>query len=408
MKKISRFDVLKLDGYEITPQGFMRIPVYAARTGVQVYRKLDDAGKPMLLKEYRPAEEVFSERTMSSLRSCPFTNNHPEEMVNVDNAKDLMCGFTVDHVEKIENRYLKTFVVIYDKKAIEDVKSGKREVSMGYDVELDFTPGEFEGQKYDAIQRNIVHNHIALVDRARGGREIRLRIDHETAMLVNENDNQSWEDSMAKLKIGNKEFEVAQDLSDAFTAHVAELEGKSGKLDSVQSDLTKSNEKVKELETKNAELATEKDSLKAKVDSLEADKAKNAGQNMDSAAVEQAVKERRRIDKVAEKILGAEEFKKADAMTALELKKAVIKAECKDAVLDGQSETYISARFDHIAEQVDTSSNANSSAGAAVSANRKKAGTETKSEADKSREKSMKADADAWKMPVGKQAAKGE
>lgn len=322
-KRISRYDVQKLDGYEITPQGFLRIPVYAARTGIQMYR----TQKGDVIREYRPPEEVFSERTMASLRSCPLTNNHPNSMINVDNARDLMCGFTVDHAEKVDGKYLKTYVVVYDKDVIELIKSGKREVSMGYDVELDFSPGEVDGQKYDAVQRNIVHNHIALVDRARGGREIRLRLDEQDAILITEHDNQSQEDEMPKIKIGDKEFEVAQDLADAFGAYCEEMNSKAKKGDEAQTELTKSSEKTKELESKVTTLTTEKDSLQAKVDALEADKTKGASQKLDNAAVEAAVKERRRIDKVAEKVLSEEEFKKADTMTAFELKKAVIKAE---------------------------------------------------------------------------------
>ena len=38
-----------------------------------------------------------------------------------------------------------------------------REISCGYDCELEMKPGTSpEGEKYDAIQRNIVINHIGL------------------------------------------------------------------------------------------------------------------------------------------------------------------------------------------------------------------------------------------------------
>lgn len=399
MKKISRYDVQKLDGYEVTPQGFLRIPVYAGRTGIQLYRRGDNE----ILKEYRPPEEVFSEKSMATLRSCPMTNNHPSSMVNVDNAKDLMCGFTVDHAQKVDNKFLKTYVVVYDKDAIELIKSGKREVSMGYDVELDFTPGEVDGQKYDAIQRNIVHNHIALVDRARGGREVRLRLDSEAAILVDENDNQEQETEM-KIKIGDKEFDVAQDIADAFNAYSEEMNKKIKKGDEAEGELTKANEKIKGLEESSSKLSTDKDSLQAKVDALEADKAKGSTPKFDGAALEAAVKERRRIDKAAEKVLSEEELKKADSMSAMDLKKAVIKAECKDAALEGKSEAYIDARFDHIVEQLEVSKGANTKAGLALVNGRKKAGSEEKNDADKARDKAMEEAQSAWTKPLGKQA----
>ena len=45
------------------------------------------------------------------------------------------------------------------------VKDGRsRELSCGYYCDLDETPGEYEGQRYDARQRNIRGNHLALVE----------------------------------------------------------------------------------------------------------------------------------------------------------------------------------------------------------------------------------------------------
>lgn len=407
MKKTLRYDVQKLDGYEVTPQGFLRIPVYAARTGIQNYRRLNDKGESEILREYRPADEVFSERTMGSLRSCPLTNNHPSKMVDVENARDLMCGFTADFAEKIDNKYLKTYVVVYDKDMIELIRAGKREVSMGYDVELDFTPGEFEGQKYDAIQRNIVHNHIALVDRGRAGREVRLRLDSGSAVLVTD-DNTPEEDQMAKMKIGEKEFDVAQEVADAFGAYCKEMESKASKGDSADAEIAKANEKVTALETEKKALATEKDGLQAKVDGLTADleKAKNASPKADHAEIEKAVKERRRLDKVAERVMGAEEFKKSDSMSALELKKAVIMAECKDADLKDKSEDYVTARFDHIAEGVEKSAGANGDAGRQISQNRKDAGKEETVDSEKARQKAIDDSKNLWKQPIGKAASK--
>jgi hypothetical protein len=387
---MKRFDVQKLDGFEVTPQGFLRIPVYAARTGIQLYRKNDGTA----LREYRPPEEVFSERTMASLRCCPMTNNHPKEMVNADNAKDLVGGFTVDHVEKVDNRFLKTYVVIFDRQMIDDIQAGKREVSMGYDVDVEFTPGEVDGQKYDAVQRNIVHNHIALVDRARGGREVRLRLDGEDAVLVTEQDNEPG-GTMPKITIGDKEFEVAQDLHDAFDSFCNEMNSKMKKGDEAVAQAAELDGKVKAL-------STEKEALQGKVDALEDEKKKAPTQKVDAAAIEEAVRERRKIERVASKLLKKEDADKMDSLSNLELKKAVISVECPEAKFDGKTEAYISARFDHIADTLDASEKANSEAGKKIVDGRKKDGESEKTDASEARKKAMEESAKAWQKPVGK------
>ena len=130
MKNFKRYDIHRLDNIEETPAGFLKFDVLAARTGIQVYRRADGSE----LREFRPPEEVFDEKAMESLRNCPLTNNHPKQMVNPSNAKDLMVGFTIDSVEIVDNKFLKTKVVVTDESTIEAIKNGKREVSMGYNV----------------------------------------------------------------------------------------------------------------------------------------------------------------------------------------------------------------------------------------------------------------------------------
>lgn len=398
-----RFDIQKIDGFEVTTQGFLKVPVFTGRTGIQVYKSRD--GKE--LREYRPPEEVFAAKTMDSLRNLPVTNEsggHPQVFVNVDNAKKLMCGYTVDALpEKIDGQYQKTFAVIYDKEAIERVKDGKLEVSLGYDVDVDFTPGVTpDGQKYDAIQRNIVNNHLAMVDRARGGREIRLRLDGQDAILVTEGDNHE-EDSVHKIKIGDKEFEVSKEVFDAFNAAEkarGDADKAAGeKMTAAQGDLTK--------------VTKERDTLQGKVDSLsdelktaKADGGKGNEKKLDQAAIDKAVAERRKVEKVAEKTLDAEGMKKLDSMSNADVKKAVIKAQFKDADLTGKSDEYVDARFDHIAEQLSNSDANKTESGLRVINGRKQAGKDAadQSDADKAREKSMQSDSDAWKQPLGKKS----
>ena len=385
MKTVKRYDVqIKLDGMETLPgTGFLKIPVFAARTGIQMYRRSDGT----IIREFRPAEEVFSEKTMASLRNAPMTNNHPKEMVNVDNAKDLMTGFTDGIVEKVDEKFLKTNLIVTDKQAIESINRGKIEVSMGYHVELDEEPGEFEGERYDVVQRNIVHNHIALVDRGRAGREVRLRLDGEDAVLVDdlELDNLKRKDKeMPKLKLGDKEFEADGDLVKAVESEMKKLKDQ---LDEMMKQKDKKSDSNEELEK-----------LQARVDHLEGElrkaEDKNKTVNLD------ALKERRTLEKVAEKTLPKDEFKKIDDMKDLDIRKAVILAECPEAKLDGKSDAYITARFDHIAESLNASEDVNKEAGKTAAAQRKTDSENQDKGADaeleKKQQESEKKDSEAW------------
>src|SRR5690606_5118100 len=61
-------------------------------------------------------------------------------------------------------------LILKDAAAIRAVQSGKRELSAGYTCELEWV----DHADYDAIQRNIRINHLAVVDRARAGQEARI------------------------------------------------------------------------------------------------------------------------------------------------------------------------------------------------------------------------------------------
>lgn len=60
---------------------------------------------------------------------------------------------------------------------------------MGYNLELDETPGEWNGQPYDAVQHNIRVNHLALVQEARAGEKARLNIDSRDRKKSNKEEN---------------------------------------------------------------------------------------------------------------------------------------------------------------------------------------------------------------------------
>lgn len=363
MQTVKRFDFQFIGkNVKTTPQGFLVIPAYTARTGLQSY-KMEDGSD---LIEYRPEDEVFSESSMSSLRTAAVTNRHPVTMVDPKNAKELIVGHTDGTVEKVTENgesYLKTNLIITHQSAIDAITKGRSEISNGYNVDLDFTPGEFAGKRYDAIQRNIINNHIAIVDRGRAGRNVRLKLDSKDAIIE--------EDNLMKIKIGTREFDVADDLGNAIKEAISGTETELAKVK------TDSQAVATELETVKASvttLTTEKSTLTAKVDSLESDLAKAkviTAPKMDAAELKVAVKERVAIEAIGLKILDAETVKKIDDMSNEEIKVAVIKADSPEIdVKKLETPAYVDARFDHICEGLKGSTKANASLGKEIAKKR--------------------------------------
>lgn len=69
--------------------------------------------------------------------------------------------------------YLTNSLSIWTKEAIDEIESeAKRELSCGYHYKADMTPGNFSGKAFDGVMRDIVGNHVALVEDGRAGPDV--------------------------------------------------------------------------------------------------------------------------------------------------------------------------------------------------------------------------------------------
>jgi uncharacterized protein len=127
------------------------IPGRAARTGVQRYGAV---------AEYRPPEEVFHADSIASLIGAGITVGHVERLTWDTRHEAVGCVRTA----RRDGNHIGVELVVWDRTTIEAILRGDlAELSCGYDVELDPTSGVTpQGERYDAIQRKIRHNHLAI------------------------------------------------------------------------------------------------------------------------------------------------------------------------------------------------------------------------------------------------------
>ena len=123
----------------------------------------------------RPEDELTAPETLKSLEHIPIVNEHtmigdgftPPEEKGIE-------GVTGSNVKTDRLPLITNDLVIYSENFKDEVESGKKELSAGYRCRYELKEGEFEGEHYDAIQRDIIYNHIALVDEGRMGSECRV------------------------------------------------------------------------------------------------------------------------------------------------------------------------------------------------------------------------------------------
>lgn len=175
-ERVARFDVARLGRARRTPQGFLQVEARLTRTGVLAYSRADGSTR----RELRLPEEVFADRSLETLKGAPLTDRHDGGMVTPDNVRSLQIGHVGEDVRRDGDRYIAATLTIQDKDAIAAVLSGeRREVSAGYNCKLQTATGTFDGEAYDAIQREIVYNHAGIGPRGwgRAGGEVSMKLD---------------------------------------------------------------------------------------------------------------------------------------------------------------------------------------------------------------------------------------
>lgn len=290
-------DAMEPVKFTVTDEGFLMATGRLARTGIQEYRAIEISrdlypDEPLrIIRVYRPHSEVFDRASMQSFENKPITLDHPVgTLVNAGNWKDLAKGEVRD-VHR-EGDLMVGTLIVKDADAIAAIKKGYYQLSNGYTNDLDFTPGKTpSGEDYDAIQRHIRGNHVALVKQARCGEQCSITIDGENLMTI-------------KLTIDGIPVEV----SEIAAAAIQKLQGQVSEKDA----------RIVALGTQLGDSTKAMDALTAKITALESDlKAARDPSLLTAAAKDWAVM-------VADGVRIVKDFTPEAAANCVEYKRAIV------------------------------------------------------------------------------------
>lgn len=267
------FDYYALDdGAKVrrTNDGYMVATPRVARTGIQLYYGSelgmtgDDASK--VFKINRPETEVFNTDSLATYGFKPVTDDHPPKEVTSETWKDYARGQVGGEVLR-DQEFIRVPMAVMDSRTIKKVEGGKVEISVGYDCEIEMTPGTLaDGSKFDGSQKNIRVNHVAIVDAARGG--AKLRFGDATASLPEANVIFTGDQ-----KPGSTQQEDEKPMKiitvDGITVEVGTEQG--GQI--IDRHIAKLNASVSDAATKIADLTTQLTTTKTQLDTLTADSA---------------------------------------------------------------------------------------------------------------------------------------
>lgn len=340
-----RFDKGTLKSPRRLDNGCLIVEGVLTRTGVFRYR--NDDGSERL--EYRPPSEVFNADSMLSFQLVPVTDDHPQGKVTSETAKAVSIGSVGESVRQ-DGKHLVAPLAINDASAVTKLDSGKVELSCGYTCDLEEKPGVSpDGERYDAIQRNIRGNHVALVHVGRAGPEARIHMDGAS-------------------------FQIEAINMDELTKALKQVAEQQARADRLEAELKVANSRADKAEG-------ERDSEKERAD--KADK-----QRTDAAdGFSEAIKARVSLEAAAADL--APDFK-CDGASDREIKVACIKSDC-----EGKSEDYVQARFDVALERASEASGEEK-----IYAGKTRVTSDqlnTDSAAETSRQKMLERNSNAWK-----------
>lgn len=320
MSRVHRVDVgARIRADHRTPQGHAKIPARLSRTGVQSYPQADGSVR----REYRPPEEVFAPKSIATFDTATVTVGHPAT-VDPSNWKEHAVG-DIRNARR-DQKYVGADLIIRDKSTLDRIDAGElQELSCGYDCMLEMTPGTSpDGEKYDAIQRDITINHVGIgpANWGRAGSEVRLRLDGGGVAYVD-----------AETEVPRPRGMTEEEIK-ALQAKAAKLEAEA-------------KEAKARADAAEAKLATNADQARVKLEAERDEaiaRAKKAEDQASSERIDAMVRERTAILDGARLLHG-----KADVTpgkTDRETMVAAIVARDPEFKADGRSDDYIRARFD--------------------------------------------------------------
>ena len=284
-----------------TDEGFITDSPIIGRTGILIYTNADGSTR----REYRPPEEAFNIDSLASIRGKPITLGHHGLVTNETYGQSKPIG-TVLSEGKQDGDNIRADVVIYE------LDTADRELSCGYQTEIEETSGVTpQGEHFDAIQRNIIYNHLAIVPHGRAG-NARLNMDGEQILDMEVKE-------MSKIKLDGIEYDVPAEVDTAFKGMTEKADEQKKAID---------------------ELSAKYDSATAEIEKLKADAEKREADF--KAKFDEAVSTTIELRTIAHK----HGIEKADEMSNEEIKKAVVSKVHPKLSLDGKSAEYIEVAFD--------------------------------------------------------------
>jgi hypothetical protein len=130
-----------------------------------------------MYKVFRSPEELSSEKTLKSFELIPIIDGHEYIGIGINGViapeEKGVHGTTGQEVYyDTKDDMLKINLKFFSESMSQSIDNGKNQLSIGCTCLYESSPGVYNGESYDFLQRNLQANHLAIVFEGRSGPEV--------------------------------------------------------------------------------------------------------------------------------------------------------------------------------------------------------------------------------------------
>lgn len=198
-----------------------------SRAGVFEYAGSELPGAPDPARIYRvlrPPEELADPACLDSFRLVPLIDEHTWLGGGATPAEQKGVHGTTGEAVHFDGEFVRATVKIFSDAMAGLIERGKQELSSGYACAYEWAAGVWNGQPYDAIQRNIRANHVALVTEGRMGPDVRV-LDQRFSIALDTAELKKMADTPATLEDLQTQIAELLPVVEQFNALKAKLDG---------------------------------------------------------------------------------------------------------------------------------------------------------------------------------------
>ena len=337
----------KLGKVERTPQGGARISASLARTGVLTYRNADGSTR----REFVPPDEAFRADALDAINGAPVIVGHAA-WINPSNYKEHSVGTVSDGSVRRDGDLVIGKVALQDADALRRVDTGElTEISLGYSLDYDPTPGEYKGERYDGTHRNRQVNHVALCAPGTSRAAVGFRFDSTDPLAdapvgfrLDSTDPLSGVPVVTSTPQPEPQQPKVLPMKIRFDGHDYDL--------TIPAEFAAYGTAVEKMREGAVVAARRADKAEGERDAALANVAKLEAAAKDTSRLDSLVAERVALEGKAGRILGKDW--KAAGKSNREIQIAVIRTDVKDFDGKDKSDDYVTARFDGVADKAPT------------------------------------------------------